>query len=416
MGNDTIGGSDWLPKLACELERHRLAELVDAIDREVRHRLASYAELPKAAGFREGLERTAVTYCRTLAERRGLTDNERLRLHVTGSQRARHGLAPEDMVAAVDIAVAVGWRLTIGLLGTLGAEVRTVEAVSVEAFPLALAFADEVREALLFGFRSDGEEPVPAQVRAQASVIDRLLAGGADDEELFEAARTQSLDVRLPCGLLLVTAASPSTAAPLRPAATAIARIPRLIEGPGRHSATPPHVILLASAVDDWLPLLSAVGDVARARGVVAVGLDGPVPRLVDLADAYHGLAADLHLARRARRGGGLVPARTLALYRALAHIPPQERAELVTQTLGGVLAKREKGETYLQAYEAWLEAECDFRAAGERLGDAEHTVRYRIGMVEKLSGIPAKSSEGRIRLDLAVRLWRAWVRDVLAD
>lgn len=409
--------SAWLAKLACELEAPRLAAFIDCMERAVRSSLPAYERLPGTAGFREGLERTARSYCRTLAEQRALDSKERLGLHLIGSQRARHGFVADDMGEAVKLAVSVGWGFALRVLRTLGADADTVEAVSAEALPLTVAFVDDVREELLVGYRLDAEEQLPAQVRVQATVIDRLLLGADSDEALYEVIRSQSLDIRPPCGLLVVTASSHQELAHLRSAATAIAALPKTMEGPSRPSASPPHVVLLATAVGgEWEALLSAVGEVARSSGVVAVAVDDPIERLVNLSAAYHAVEGDLHLARRARRGPGLVPRRRLAVYRMLSHVPPEERVEFVTEALGPVLAKGRKGETYLLAYEAWVESDCDYEMAGALLGERAHTVRYRMKRIEELTGLDLASGEGRMHLDLAVRLHRAWVEEVLVD
>jgi hypothetical protein len=405
-----------LSKLARELDDRHLDVLVASMEQAVTDHLAAYARLPVAAGFRDGLRQTARTYCRTLAERRRLSDKERLALHIIGSQRAGHGLGPEDMEEAVNVAVRVGWAFALRVLRQLGAAVETVEAVSVEAFPLTAFFLNDVRDGLLLGHRMKNEEQLPAQVQAQATVIDRLLAGG-DDVALYEAVRTQSLDIRPPCGLLLVTASSTGEYGTLRTAATAVAHVPNALEGPGRCSAATPHVVVLASAVrSEWSTVLDAVDACARAHKVVILASQSPVDRLSELAPSYRTLEADLHLGPRARRGPGVVPRRHLAVYRMLSHVPPGERVEFVADVLGPVLAKGDKGRTYLLGYEAWVEADCDYEAAGAILNEPDYTVRYRVKKVEELTGIPVDSGEGRLHIDLAVRLLRAWVEEVLID
>ena len=319
------------------------------------------------------------------------------------------------MEEAVGIAVRVGWAFALRVLRQLGATVETVEAVSVEAFPLTAFFLNDVRDGLLLGHRMKNEEQLPAQVQAQATVIDRLLAGG-DDAALYEAVRAQSLDIRPPCGLLLITS-SQSEFECLRTAATAVARVPNALEGPGRRSAATPHVVVLASAVrGEWTAVLDAVDACARAHKVVILASQSPVDRLSDLAPSYRALEADLHLGPRARRGPGVVPRRHLAVYRMLSHVPPEERVEFVADVLGPVLAKGDKGRTYLLGYEAWVEADCDYKAAGAILNEPDHTVRYRVKKIEELTGIPVDSGEGRLHIDLAVRLLRAWVEEVLID
>jgi hypothetical protein len=412
----TSAAPAWLPRLAVELEDRHLETFVADIEEAVTSAVPGYARLPAGAGLRDGLRQTAQTYCRTLVEHRRLDADERLALHIIGSQRARNGLDADEIDTAVRLAVQVGWAFALRVLRRLGADAETVESVSAEAFPLTVGFLDDVRAGLLAGYRMGETEHLSAQVRVQAAVIDRLLFGG-DEEALYETARAQSLDVRPPCGLLLVAGTSGGEFGCLRTAATELARLAKAIEGPGRPSATTPHVVVLASAATaEWGNVLSMADECARVHGVVVLAGQSPVDRLGELASAYRMLEADLHLAARARRGPGVVPRRQVAAYRMLSHIPPDQRVEFVADVLAPVLEKGERGRTYLRAYEAWVEADCNYEAAGALLNEAEHTVRYRVDNIEKLTGLDVRSGEGRFHLDLAVRLDRGWVEEVVTD
>jgi sugar diacid utilization regulator/putative methionine-R-sulfoxide reductase with GAF domain len=79
-----------------------------------------------------------------------------------------------------------------------------------------------------------------------------------------------------------------------------------------------------------------------------------------------------------------------------------------VTDTLGAVIAyDTERGSALIGTLRAYLESNCSQRRTAERLFVHQKTVRYRLTLVEKLSGLDLTTHRDRLLADIAVQASR---------
>ena len=85
--------------------------------------------------------------------------------------------------------------------------------------------------------------------------------------------------------------------------------------------------------------------------------------------------------------------------------------SRFVTQTLGAVIAyDTERGSELLRTLSTYLDSNCSQRVTAEHLFVHQKTVRYRLTLVEKLSGLDLSTHHDRLMADIAVQASRLGV------
>jgi PucR C-terminal helix-turn-helix domain/GAF domain len=140
-------------------------------------------------------------------------------------------------------------------------------------------------------------------------------------------------------------------------------------------------------------------------RAVYAVE-DG-VPDVSELASAYH--ETRLAIALRDRLGGDatVFHVRSLGAYRLILRAAAGPHVvDLCARTLQPVIDHdRRNGLVLLHTFRTYLEAGWSPKSTAARLGVHPHTVDYRLGRLQELTGLDLKRAEDRLTLELAVRV-----------
>jgi GAF domain-containing protein len=140
-----------------------------------------------------------------------------------------------------------------------------------------------------------------------------------------------------------------------------------------------------------------------QASFVVSDAIDTTAGFADALAEAR--LVAELH--RRARDTGPVHTARSLGAYRLILRSAKAEDVlRLCEDTLGAVLRyDRDRGTTMVQTLRAYLDHGGATKAAASELSVHPHTVQYRLGRLEELSGLSLSAPHERLSLELCLRI-----------
>jgi hypothetical protein len=386
--------------------------LVDHIVAAVRGEHPVYEQLRDQAGFRAAVSTLSHLYCTTVADDRRLSAKEAIALQVIGAQRARQGIAEEDMVGSVRTAMRAGWGRFTEAAADRCESPQQLQSFTARLFDHTDVFVADVLDALRSGFRAEDEQRLPGHLRAQATVVDRLVEGGWDDDQLFAFAREQGVPVIPPHAVLVYTGAPDVDGATLRLAmAELVGGIAGVVDGPVRMSGTPQLIAVVNEAGEQRVSTLcSAAADTARRHRLVAI-VSPPVDRPSLLAEAYERSTADLAFAAAARPGGGLVGTDELRLYRLLSLLPPEARTELALDVLGDVVRlPPNRRNDLLKTFEAWLWSGSTKAAADMLRGVSVQTVRYRLRTLADVTGRDLHRPTDLALVQLAVRAFRVWV------
>jgi hypothetical protein len=410
---ETDGRDDALDVVTRRLVSDEHDPMVDAMCAAVFDEHPVYEGMRDKEGFRAGVSRLVHLFCATVAGRRPMSADERSLLHVIGSQRARQGVQKQEVVGGLKTAVREAWDVFTRMLAEHCGSAQELQSLTTVLFRHVDTFVDDAVEALLAGFRAEAEQPLPGRVRVQAMVLDRLLEPGWENEQHYEFARSQGVRVLPPLAVFAVAGSPETVGTVLRRAAKEIVEhMPDVVEGPLRVTGAP-HVVLLLNHADD--EHLQRLGQVARAVSrqlAVVVVIPGAVERPEFLAQAYDSLRANVAFAPLARPHGGLVSMDELGTYALYSRLPPDQRTDYALRVLDGVLRLGAgRRNTLLDAFDAWLRAGGDSRAAGELLrGVTAATVRYRLRKLEEHTGKRLGDPNDLCALVMAYRLYRGWV------
>ncbi|HVF76221.1 MAG TPA: helix-turn-helix domain-containing protein [Acidimicrobiales bacterium] len=365
---------------------------------------------------RSALRRAGGFFLRTLQENRPLDSGEVVALQVIGAQRARHGLPPEGLTAAIQAAMRTGYRrlleCALEVEAPTDVAVRAMGALSMRLFE----FVQDATGALVAGYMGEESQRLSSRLREQAALVDRLLeASWTDEDEIRGHAKELGFSVEAPLTLLLVANGRFQETTPLRSAATRLAeRLPGAIEGPARPSPVP-HVIVVVpeAAAHPWATLLATCDEVAAGEAVY-VGCATPVGQLLSLSSAYRRAQGDLLYLSAARTGHGAVAMKDVKAYRILACAPLEDRLDFVRQTLGPIFDLSEtKAVELLDTLESLYDNQGHCAAVAGELAVHEKTVRYRLRRVQDLTGLAIDVPADRLQLDMAVRLRRLAMTEV---
>lgn len=140
-----------------------------------------------------------------------------------------------------------------------------------------------------------------------------------------------------------------------------------------------------------------------HASFVVSDAIDTAAGFADALAEAR--LVAELH--RRVRDTGPVRTARSLGAYRLILRSAKAEDVlRLCEDTFGAVLRyDRDRGTTLVQTLRAFLDHGGATKAAASALSVHPHTVQYRLGRLEALSGLSLSAPHERLTLELCLRI-----------
>lgn len=158
-----------------------------------------------------------------------------------------------------------------------------------------------------------------------------------------------------------------------------------------------------------WRALETAAARLARLapewRAVYA--LEDEVTELAQLAAAYHEATLAIEIRSRLGQHDPVFKVRSLGAYRLIVRAASSPEAiELCRRTLGQVIEhERKHGFALLNTFRAYLDSGASPKAAAAALGVHPHTVEYRLGRLQELTGLDLRRNEERLTLELALRV-----------
>lgn len=180
-----------------------------------------------------------------------------------------------------------------------------------------------------------------------------------------------------------------------------------LVEAGDRPEGVPPELLarLRAWAADSQWPDFSA--------GIARGGW-----RLGELASAYAQAKLTLNIGRALTGPGRVAEAAELAPFLMISHLAddPQAKETAIT-TLGALIDYDQRtGRGLLETLEAYLDEGGNASRTARRLFLSRHSLLYRIGKIEQLTGHSLESRDDRFVVELSLRLVRFGVLDHTAE
>ena len=128
---------------------------------------------------------------------------------------------------------------------------------------------------------------------------------------------------------------------------------------------------------------------------------------LTGLAPAHHEARLAIQLREKLGRAEPVFRVRSLGAYRLILQAASGADIIQVCQTtLRNVIDHdRRRGSALLETFRVYLDAGASVSAAAARLRVHPHTVEYRLERLQELSGRSLRQSEGRLTLELALRV-----------
>ena len=173
------------------------------------------------------------------------------------------------------------------------------------------------------------------------------------------------------------------------------------------------HVVLVWARPDDEPHIRSALRGATKRFAQLdpawqaSFVISDAIETVAGFADALTEarLVAELH--RQVRDGHAVRTVRSLGAYRLiLRSATASDVLRLCEDTLGAVLHyDRVRGTSMLQTLRAYLDHGGATKAAAKALSVHPHTVQYRLGRLEELSGLRLSAPQDRLTLELCLRI-----------
>ena len=131
------------------------------------------------------------------------------------------------------------------------------------------------------------------------------------------------------------------------------------------------------------------------------------VGELTGLAPAHQEARLAIQVREKLGRGEPVFRVRSLGAYRLILQAASgPDIVEVCRTTLQGVIDHdRKRGTGLLKTFRVYLDAGGSASAAATQLGVHPHTVDYRLERLQVLTGLSLRRSEGRLTLELALRI-----------
>ena len=294
------------------------------------------------------------------------------------------------------------------LVDTHGREPDAVDQAAADSAAL-IAAAQLLRERAL----QEGE------IRRRGHLLDQLLRGERPDG-------TASLAQAQPPFRLVVGAVRPAADLLHEPGVRVLRAFLAVTQEALAEERRPVMVTLKDGdvvAIQSWAGSPAAGGDedrTGRALEAAAARLERLAPEwravyavedgiaeLAELASAYHETRLAIALRDRLGGQGAVFNVRSLGAYRLIMRAATGPAVvDLCARTLQPVLDHdRRNGLALLDTYRVYLESGSSPKATAARLGVHPHTVDYRLGRLQELTGLDLHRAEDRLTLELAVRV-----------
>jgi hypothetical protein len=294
---------------------------------------------------------------------------------------------------------------TLGFV-ILDARHRRLDAVDSAAADSAamIAAARFLRERAL----EEGE------IRRRGDLLERLLQGEVPSGG--DVLRQAQPPLRLVVGTLRSTGDAQHDGAP-RVLRTLLALTQEALASDGRPltvALKDGHVVAIQSLAGRAEPLSLDALEKASARLRVLApewraiyAVQDEVGELTGLAPAHQEARLAIQLREKLSREEPVFRVRSLGAYRLILQAASgADVVEVCKTTLRSVIDHdRKRGTRLLETFRVYLDAGASTSAAAARMGVHPHTVDYRLERLQELTGLSLRNAEGRLTLELAVRI-----------
>ena len=234
--------------------------------------------------------------------------------------------------------------------------------------------------------------------RLAGDLVEAVLSGDAGARELRRRARAFGLRGTLPLSFLA-----------LRPATDDAATLARLAEPAGRFgpaSVRDGVVAVLIEARDDG-EAERVAAEALRETGAGAAGVGRVRTEPGELARSYDEALYAVE-ARPVNGTPAVATFRDLGSMQLLLSLGDERGVELYCESMLGPLRAHDAryGSALIESLAAYIEANGRWADAAAALGVHRHTLRYRIGKIEKLTGRSPTDARDRLELWLALRAY----------
>jgi purine catabolism regulator len=232
--------------------------------------------------------------------------------------------------------------------------------------------------------------------RLAGDLVEAVLGGDAGPRELRRRARAFGMRGTLPMSFVA-----------LRPATADAAQLARLVEAAGRFgpaSIRDGIVAVLIEAHDDG-EAEAIASDVLRDTGAGAAGVGRVRTEPSELARTYDEALYAVE-ARHVNGTPAVATFRDLGSIQLLLSLGDERGVELYCESMLGPLRAHDRrhGSALIESLTAYIEANGRWAEAAAALGVHRHTLRYRIGKIEQLTGRSPADARDRLELWLALR------------
>jgi PucR C-terminal helix-turn-helix domain/GGDEF-like domain len=342
-----------------------------------------------------------------------LPDEALAALEAVGAERAAQGYSLDTVLHAFRVSRRRAWQFLMAKADTFPPSPALLAAVGELAQRLADQ-SDDSFKAISRGHHGRRERDLSAAARAQAQLINSILAGTSPrDGRLIERARRLGCDVTVPHAVLLLAPlrdGSDDPSSQLGPARTALlARRPDALDGSVRGEPSA-HAVVLAPcrSAADWRAVRGAALDVAEGHGLVVLATE-PVAGVDGLHHAYASGAQLVPIASHVAVGPTVFSPDELAVYRIVASASGEDRAALlggpVERLLGLPSRQRDR---YVATLWAVYDARGDLRRAATTLNISYRTVYGHLREIRERTGISLDDPDTAVRVFLALHALRA--------
>jgi purine catabolism regulator len=149
--------------------------------------------------------------------------------------------------------------------------------------------------------------------------------------------------------------------------------------------------------------------DLVRQLGgrEILVGIGRQAPELREVHLSYSDACRALRAARGLGLGGGVVTAESLGFYGLLfREDAPLEMRAFVERTLGRLVHDDSvRGSDYLATLSAYLNANCNIRAAARDLHVHANTLIHRLKRIEEVAGLDLDKADTRLQVHVALKV-----------
>ncbi len=138
-----------------------------------------------------------------------------------------------------------------------------------------------------------------------------------------------------------------------------------------------------------------------------SIAVSDPLYSLLDISSGYKQACELMKIGRKVFGSGQSATKDKLEIYRLFYRCGPKEELFAFCEKMLGALIEHdnEKGADLVHTLQCYLEKEASIRLAARSLFIHENTLRYRLGTIEKITGLNLRKARDRFRLAMALHI-----------